>query len=75
MTVSVAIPSVAVTESSPVTVPVPLVLAKVTTLESSSVTVLPAASTTVAVSVWVAPETFDPDSTSSSATAAPGRIV
>ena len=50
VTVFVATPLVAVAVPVPVTVPTPDALAKVTTVELSEVTVLPAASRSVAVS-------------------------
>ena len=56
MTVLVATPATAVSVPSPVTVPAPESLAKVTTLVLSEVTVLPAASWIVAVRARVAPE-------------------
>jgi hypothetical protein len=56
VTVFVATPEAAVAVPVPVRVPAPLCLAKVTTVELSAVTVLPAASWIVAVSTRVAPE-------------------
>ena len=54
--VFVAIPAVAVALPVPVTVPAPEALVNATTVLLSPVTVLPAASWTVAVSTRVAPE-------------------
>ena len=54
--VLVATPAEAVALPVPLTVPAPVCLAKVTTVELSEVTVLPAASRIVAVSTRVAPE-------------------
>ena len=54
--VLVATPLAAVAAPGPVTVPAPDCLAKVTTVELSAVTVLPAASWIVAVRTRVAPE-------------------
>ena len=56
MIVFVATPAVAVALPVPLTVPAPDAFAKATTVELSEVTVLPAASTIVAVSTRVAPE-------------------
>ena len=54
--VLVATPATAVAVPAPVTVPTPDCLAKVTTVELSLLTVLPAASWIVAVSTRVAPD-------------------
>ena len=55
-TTLVATPFDAVAFASPVTVPGPPVFVKLTTVELSEVTVLPAASWIVAVSVWLSPD-------------------
>ena len=75
MTVLVATPLDAVAVPSPVTLPAPPVWAKLTTVVVSEVTVLPAASSIVAVSVWLRPEAVEPDSVSSIVAAAPCTIV
>ena len=75
VTVLVAIPAAAVAVPSPVTLPAPPVCANVTTVELSAVTVLPAASSIVAVSVWSSPETLEPEWLSSIAAAAPCTTV
>ena len=56
VTVLVATPATAVSLPVPLTVPAPEALPKATTVVLSEVTVLPAASWTVAVSMRVAPE-------------------
>ena len=71
----VAMPLAAVAAPSPVAVPAPLTLEKVTEVLLSLVTVLPAASRIVAVSVCAAPETFEPDSVSWICVAVPWTIV
>ena len=53
----------------------PPVFAKVTTVELSATTVLPAASCSVAVSVCVPPEALEPDSVSSICVPAAWTIV
>ena len=60
----VAMPLEAVALPSPVAVPAPLALAKVTRVLLSLVTVLPCASWIVAVRVWLRPEAVEPDSVS-----------
>ena len=66
-----ATPLAAVSVPSPVTVPEPPVLANATTVELSEVTVFPAASWIVAVSVFVAPEALDPEASRSIVVAVP----
>ena len=73
MTVFVATPPAAVAFPSPVAVPAPPAFAKVTTVALSLVTVLPCASSIVAVSVCVFPATFEPLSASVIWVAARGR--
>ena len=60
---------------SPAAVPAPPDLAKVTTVELSVVSVFPAASCRVAVSVLLAPEMLDPVATSWIRSAAPWVTV
>ena len=64
-------PIEAVALPSPVTVPAPPIFAKATEVVLSEVTVLPAASSIVAVSVWLSPEAVEPDSSSWIRVAAP----
>ena len=70
-----AMPAAAVAVPSPATVPLPETWAKVTTVELSAVTVFPAASCSVAVRVFVAPEPFEPEASRSMVVAAPWRMV
>ena len=65
----------AVAFARPVTVPGPPVFAKATEVVLSEVTVLPAASSIVAVSVWLSPEAAEPDSSSWIRAAAPWTTV
>ena len=75
MTFFVATPFDAVALPSPVTVPAPPVFAKATTVELSPVTVLPCASSIVAVSVWPLPATFEPLSVRTICVAGPWTYV
>ena len=75
MSVFVATPFDAVALPSPVTVPAPPVFAKATTVELSLVTVLPFASSIVAVSVCAFPATFEPLSVSAICVAGPWTYV
>ena len=74
-TTLVATPPEAVALPSPVTVPTPPVFAKVTEVVLSAVTVLPAASSIVAVSVWLSPDAVELGSVSSIVAAAPWTTV
>ena len=71
VTTVVATPAAAVAVPRPAAVPAPPVLAKVTTVALSLVSVFPAASCRVAVSVLLAPEVLDPVATSWIRSAAP----
>jgi len=73
VTIFVAMPLAAVAVPPPVIVPPPDVCAKVTTVELSDVTMLPFASSTAAVSVFVEPEaTLDVSDVKASFVAVPG---
>ena len=63
-TTLVAMPLEAVALPRPVAVPTPPVFAKATEVVLSEATVLPAASSIVAVSVWLSPDAAEPDSLS-----------
>ena len=75
MIVFVATPLDAVAVPKPVAVPAPEAFAKVTTVELSPVTTLPAASLIVAVRTFDAPEVVVPSLASVICEAAPWTIV
>ncbi len=74
-TTFVATPAEAVALPSAVTVPVPPVFANATTVALSEVTVLPAVSWIVAVSVWLSPDAVEPEWMSAICAAAPWTTV